>query len=97
MYEAIALHIQWNPSNLDTIESVLIREVSLLKVYKNGVYLGRKEVSCLERCPYFKYTNMVYTWGGRKYLVQRGVLISGVSLQRGSTVYTVFIDVHPVH
>ena len=50
--------MQWNPSNLDTIgpeESVLIREVSLFRRLKSTRtwYLGRKKVSCLERCPYF--------------------------------------------
>ena len=42
--------IQWNPSNLDTIESFLISEVPLF--HKHGIYLGRKKVSCLERCPH---------------------------------------------
>ena len=52
-------HVQWNSSNLDTIgpeESVLISEVSLFQGFKSTQtwYLGRKKVSCLERCPYFK-------------------------------------------
>ena len=47
------------PSNLDTIgpgESILIREVSLFQGLKHGtcIYLWRKKVSCLERCPYFR-------------------------------------------
>ena len=51
--------IQWNPSNPDTIgpeESALIREVSLFHGLKSTQtrYLGRKNVSCLERCPYFR-------------------------------------------
>ena len=37
-------------------ESVLIREVSLFQGLKSTQtwYLGRKKVSCLERCPYFR-------------------------------------------
>ena len=37
-------------------ESVLIREVSLFQGLKSAQtwYLGRKKVSCLERCPYFR-------------------------------------------
>ena len=51
--------IQWNPSNPDTIgpeESVLIREVSSFQGLKSTQtwHLGRKKVSCLERCPYFR-------------------------------------------
>ena len=51
--------VQWNPSNADTIvseESVLIWEVSLFQGLKSTQpwYLGRKKVSCLERCPYFR-------------------------------------------
>ena len=51
--------ILWNPSNPDTIgpeESVLIREVSLFQGLKSTQtwYLGRKKVSCLESCPYFR-------------------------------------------
>ena len=48
--------IQWSSSNLDTIESVLIREVSLFQGLKSTQtwYLGRKKVSCLERCPHFR-------------------------------------------
>ena len=46
------------PSNPDTIgpqEIVLISEVSLFQVHKTQTwYLGRKEVSCLERCPHFR-------------------------------------------
>ena len=47
------------PSIPDTIgpeESVLIREVSLFQRLKRTQtrYLGRKNVSCLERCPYFR-------------------------------------------
>ena len=46
-------------TNLETIgpeESVLIREVSLFQGLKSTQtwYLGRKKVSCLERCPYFR-------------------------------------------
>ena len=53
------LRVQWNPSKLDAIgpeESVLIREVSLFQGLKSTQiwYLGRKKVSCLERCPYFR-------------------------------------------
>ena len=53
------IHVQWNPSNLDTIgpeESVLIREVSLFQALKSTQTwcLGRKKVSSLERCPYFR-------------------------------------------
>ena len=54
-------HVQWNPSiySPDTIgpeESVLIREVSLFQGLKSTQtwYLGRKKVSCLRRCPYFR-------------------------------------------
>ena len=53
--------MQWNPSNLDTIgpeESVLIREVSLFQGLKSTqtqhLAMGRKRVSCLESCPYFR-------------------------------------------
>ena len=37
-------------------ESVLISEVSLFQGLKSTQtwYLGRKNVSCLERCPYFR-------------------------------------------
>ena len=37
-------------------ESVLFREVSLFQGLKSTHpwYLGRKKVSCLERCPYFR-------------------------------------------
>ena len=37
-------------------ESVLIRDVSLFQGLKSTQtwYLGRKNVSCLERCPYFR-------------------------------------------
>ena len=37
-------------------ESVLFREVSLFQGLKSTQtwYLGRKSVSCLERCPYFR-------------------------------------------
>ena len=37
-------------------ESVLIREVSLFQGLKSTQtwYLGRKKVSCLERCPHFR-------------------------------------------
>ena len=37
-------------------ESVLTREVSLFQGLKSTQtwYLGRKKVSCLERCPYFR-------------------------------------------
>ena len=50
------IHVQWNLSNLDTIgreKSVLIREVSLFWRVKHtqAMYLGRENVSCLERCP----------------------------------------------
>ena len=55
----VDLDLQWNPSNPDTIgpeESVLIREVSLFQGLKSTHtwYLGKKKVSCLERCPYFR-------------------------------------------
>ena len=51
--------IQWNPSNPDTIgpeKSVLISEVSLFQGLKSTHTwnLGRKNVSCLERYPYFR-------------------------------------------
>ena len=51
--------LQWNPSNQDTIgsaESVLISEVSLFQGLKSTQTrsFGRKNVSCLERCPYFR-------------------------------------------
>ena len=51
--------IQWNLSNPDTTgpeESVLIREVFLFQGLKSTQtwYLGRKNVSCLERCPHFR-------------------------------------------
>ena len=37
-------------------ESVLISEVSLFQGLKSPQtwYMGRKKVSCLERCPYFR-------------------------------------------
>ena len=49
----------YNPYNQDTTgpeESVLISEVSLFQGLKSAQtwYLGRKYVSCLERCPYFR-------------------------------------------
>ena len=51
--------IQWNHSIPDTNgaeESVLIREVSLFQGLNSTQtwYLGRKKVSCLERCPYIR-------------------------------------------
>ena len=58
-YVLYTVHVQWNPSNPDTIgpeESVLIREVSLFQRWKSTQTwnLGKKKVSCLERCPYFR-------------------------------------------
>ena len=48
--------LQWNPSHPDTIESVLIREVSLFQGLKSTQTwcLGKKKVSSLKRCPYFR-------------------------------------------
>ena len=48
--------LQWNFCNMDTTgpdKIVLIREVSLFWRLKctQALYLGRKNVSCLERCP----------------------------------------------
>ena len=58
-YRYMVLYNTVEPSNPDTIgavESVLISEVSLFQGLKSTQtwYLGRKKVSCLERCPYFR-------------------------------------------
>ena len=50
---------------------------------------GPGEVSCIERCPHLrgKFTLGKHIWDTAKYPYYRGVLISGVSFKRGSTVY----------
>ena len=45
---------------------------------------GSGEVSCIERCPHFRRRKHV--WDIAKCAYYRGVLISGVSFMRGSTV-----------
>ena len=49
---------------------------------------GPGEVSCIERCPLFrgKFTLRKHIWDVAKCPLCRGVLISGVSFKRGSTV-----------
>ena len=49
---------------------------------------GPGEVSCIERCPHFrgKFTLGKHIWDTAKCPYYRGVLISGVSFKRGSTV-----------
>ena len=66
--------MQWNRSNPDTIgpeESVLISEVSLFQGLKStqSWNLGKKKVSCLEGCPYFRGViiegfHCIYTYDG---------------------------------
>ena len=49
---------------------------------------GPGEVSCIERCPHFrgKFLLRKHIWDIAKCPQCRGVLISGVSFKRGSTV-----------
>ena len=49
---------------------------------------GPSKVSCIERCPHFrgKFLLRKYIWDIVKCPQYRGVLISGVSFKRGSTV-----------
>ena len=52
--------------------------------------LGPGEVSSIERCPRFrgKFIMRKHIWEHSKVsLILRGVLISGMSFKRGSTVY----------
>ena len=50
---------------------------------------GPCKVSCIERCPHFrgKFTLRKCIWDIVKCPYYRGVLISGVSFKRGSTVF----------
>ena len=56
MYSGTPLHCVYSPDTIGPEESVLIREVSLFQGLKSTQtwYLGRKKVSCLRRCPYFR-------------------------------------------
>ena len=45
-------------------------------------------VSCIKRCPHFRGILKAYLGHTANYPLYRGVLISGVSFKRGSTVIT---------
>ena len=54
-----------------------------------GHLWGPGEVSCIERCPHFRGKFIIlrkHVWDIAKCPLYRGVLISGVSFKRGSTV-----------
>ena len=73
-------YIQLNSSNLDTVwseESVPFREVSLFQGLKSTQTwnLGRKKVSCLERCLYFRGVLIEGFHCTYMYILYKGVYI----------------------
>ena len=90
--QSVESYIRMFAENQDIVEGFYLRyQLYYAPVLCSGtpliwIPMGQKKVSVLVRCPYFMVQRTVV--GERKV---RGVLISGVSLERGSTVMDVFL------